>query len=203
MKLDYSEVERMCDDAISQLQLCTRKVGMLKEIKPKIIPNSQDFKSTLGKLVIKKNGIKLETGTYFVEKGAVSAILNGATGGSCMVERGEVVFVPKDFYIRAIIKSVLTKCTPDENQIHTFISDQMEFTSRLKTYNCYDQVKWLCQRLSAMSDDRHFVLCITALATTLGLSREMVGGAVAILIKNGGLKKVKVKYHPTTYEMIT
>jgi len=191
----------MCDDAIAQLQTCTRKIGALSKIRARVLPDTQIIEGAVNEITIQKNRHSLLTGTYFVQKGAVSAISHDTNGSACVVVAGDVIFVPEGFYIHAILKSKLLRCKADDAQYATFISDQMTFASRLTVYSCYENVKWVCGKLDAISADTGFKINITALAKAIGSCRESVGQVISRMVRDGAMERVKIKYHAVTHRM--
>jgi len=201
MKLDYSEIERMCDDAIAQLQTCTRKIGALSKVRPKVLPNTRIIEGAVNEMVIQKNRTSLVTGIYFVQKGAVSAISHDTNSSACVVVVGDIIVIPEGFYIHAILKSKLVRCKADDAQYATFISDQMTFASRLITYSCYENVKWVCSKLDVASAGMGFKINITALAKAIGSCRASTGRAISRMVRDGTMERVKIKYHAVTHRM--
>jgi len=145
-------------------------------------------------VTIKTGKTKIVQGSFLVENGTVASMLYHPLDkrcGSCIVSKGDVIFIPEGFYAHALTTATLVSCAPEKQQYDNFIVDQMAFTSRLKTYRSKQNVEWLLRRLDAVAPVFGFRLSRTALAPALGVSREMVGRAVAEMISDGNLVHIR------------
>lgn len=145
-------------------------------------------------VTIKTGKTKMVRGSFLVENGTVASMLYHPLGkrcGSCIVSKGDVIFIPEGFYAHALTTATLVSCDPEKQQYDNFILDQMTFTSRLKTYRSKQNVAWLLRRLDAVAPAFGFMLSRTALAPVLGISREMVGRAVSGMMCEGSLVHIR------------